>query len=62
MHTAQQVARLLQRLELQGVERIEHCPALAVEALNARPLVREARRQLLHKVFVAAPHLDLQAL
>jgi hypothetical protein len=60
--TSKQVSGLLQALELQRVEGIEDRPALPVELFDALTLMREALRQLLHKVFIIPPHLYIQPL
>lgn len=60
--TSKQITRLLQALQFECIQGIEHAPALIIEPTDALLLVRECSSQLAHKVFVAAPDLDLQAL
>jgi len=55
-----QVDGLLQALELDRVERVEDLPRGAVDAPDARRLVRPPRAELVHVLVVVAPHLDLQ--
>ena len=58
---AKQVPGLLEAAELEGVERVEHLPALAVEPRDALRLVRERCRELGEELVVVPPDLDAQA-
>jgi hypothetical protein len=59
---AEQVARLLQRLQLERVQRVEDAPALAVKGGDARALGGEGGAEVGEEGLVVAPDLDLQSL
>lgn len=58
----QQVARLLQRLQLQAVQCVEDFPAIAIKGADAGSLVGEGSGQFLYELVVVPPDPDLQTL